>query len=160
MGSSAAHLALAAVRRITLAASTEGPLPRVLADRDRIAQVFSNLIGNALKFTPAGGRVTVLAWPANDSVRFAVQDTGTGIAAEDRPRVFDRFWQAAEKARSGTGLGLSIAKAIVEGHGGRIGVDSAPGLGSRFSFCVPLAATTIVVARHPPDEAAKNHPMV
>jgi signal transduction histidine kinase len=132
-----AHLPLAAAKDITLEATADTPLPRVLADPDRIAQVFSNLIDNALKFTPAGGRVTVRGSPARDAVRFLVEDTGPGIPTEHHPHVFDRFWQARNTARMGTGLGLSIARAIVEGHCGTIGVVSAPGEGSCFHFSLP-----------------------
>jgi len=134
-----AHLPLAAAKDIRLAASAATPLPKVLADRDRIAQVFSNLIDNALKFTPAGGRVTVRGSLAHDAVRFLVEDTGPGIPADHHPHVFDRFWQARNTARMGTGLGLSIARAIVEGHRGTIGLESAPGEGSSFHFSLPCA---------------------
>jgi signal transduction histidine kinase len=113
----------------------------VLADRERIAQVFSNLIGNALKFTPSGGRVSVRGWRAKTGVRFAVEDTGPGIPPEDQGHVFDRYWQA-QNAQMGTGLGLSIAKAIVEGHGGSIRVESTPGQGTRFEFSLPMTGET------------------
>jgi len=104
--------------------------------------------------------VTLAASRTDGSVCFVVQDTGPGIAPEDRPHLFDRFSHAARKARSGTGLGLSIAKAIVEGHGGTIGVDSVPGRGSRFHFSLPVAPNPIVVSPHPPDGEAKNHAIV
>jgi signal transduction histidine kinase len=134
-----AHCEIAAAKGITLEATAEEPLPGILVDRERIAQVFSNLIGNALKFTPNGGRVSVRGWRATPEVRFAVEDTGPGIAREDQGRVFDRFWQAKNVSGLGTGLGLSIAKAIVDGHGGSIRVESAPGQGSRFVFSLPTA---------------------
>jgi signal transduction histidine kinase len=133
-----AHASIAAAKGIALEASAEPSLPRVLADRDRIAQVFSNLIGNALKFTASGGRVSVRGGRDAGTVRFAVEDTGAGIPTEDQEHVFDRFWQAKKAARMGTGLGLSIAKAIVEGHGGHIAVESTPGVGSRFLFTLPI----------------------
>ena len=152
-----AHCQVAAAKSIKLEATAEGPLPRVLADRERIAQVFSNLVGNALKFTPSGGRVSVRAWRATPEVRFAVEDTGPGIAREDQAHVFDRFWQANNAARFGTGLGLSIAKAIVEGHGGSIGVESTPGQGSRFEFSVPIAAETNVPADPRPPGTPHDH---
>jgi signal transduction histidine kinase len=133
------HCQIAAAKSIRLEARADESLPKVLADRERIAQVFSNLIGNALKFTPSGGRVSVRGWRAAPGVRFAVEDTGPGIPPEDQTHVFDRFWQAHKVSRMGTGLGLSIAKAIVEGHGGSIGVESTPGLGSRFEFSLPVA---------------------
>ena len=137
-----AHCEIAAAKGITLEATAEEPLPGILVDRERIAQVFSNLIGNALKFTPDGGRVSVRGWRATPEVRFAVEDTGPGIAREDQQHVFDRFWQARNASGLGTGLGLSIAKAIVEGHGGSIRVESAPGQGSRFEFSLPTAGDT------------------
>lgn len=111
----------------------------VMADRDRVLQVFSNLIGNALKFTPAGGTVTLAAESCDDGVCFHVRDTGPGIAPDDLPRIFDRFWHGG--AGGGSGLGLAIAKGIVEAHGGRIWAES-DGSGSRFSFTLPLAGST------------------
>jgi signal transduction histidine kinase len=134
-----AHATLAASRRITLESALDAQLPTVLADPERTAQVFSNLIDNALKFTPEGGRVRVTAAHSGTNVEFAVADTGPGISAEHLPHVFDRFWQAQSKTRGGTGLGLSIAKAIVEAHGGRIGGESALGAGTRFHFTLPSA---------------------
>jgi two-component system, sensor histidine kinase and response regulator len=109
----------------------------VLADRNRVLQVFSNLIGNAIKFTPEGGRIMVSAVLEDDHVRFAVADTGVGIPADDLPRIFERFWHGAEKG--GSGLGLAIARGIVEAHGGGIQAESA-GRGSTFSFTLPLAS--------------------
>ena len=119
---------------------TEG-VPPVLADRDRLLQVFSNLIGNGLKFTPEGGRVRIRAEAEGEtSVRFSVIDTGPGIPAESLPHLFELFWQARDRRASlGTGLGLSIARGIVESHGGRISVESTPGEGSTFTFTVPVA---------------------
>ena len=113
---------------------------RVLADRDRVLQVFSNLIGNAVKFTPDGGTVVVREEADADGwVRFSVQDTGPGIAEEDVPNLFRPFWQARDTASLGSGLGLSIARGIVEAHGGRMEVRSRPGAGSTFSFTLPAA---------------------
>ncbi|HEU0053153.1 MAG TPA: HAMP domain-containing sensor histidine kinase, partial [Longimicrobium sp.] len=113
-------------------------LPAVWADRGRLLQVFGNLLGNALKFTPAGGSVTLGGAAQGGSVRFFVADSGPGIPPEHLPRVFDRFWQARRGERGGVGLGLAIARGIVEAHGGRIWVESAPGSGSTFFFTVPV----------------------
>jgi signal transduction histidine kinase len=109
----------------------------VMADRDRVAQVLSNLVGNAAKFTPEGGRITVSAEAAGREVRFRVGDTGPGIEVRDLPHIFDRFWQARRVRRGGVGLGLAISKGIVEAHGGRIWARSAPGVGSDFYFTLP-----------------------
>ena len=131
---------LAAAKHIELTTALAPALPAVFADHERMIQVFSNLAGNAIKFTPAGGAVTLGVRDADDAVEFSVRDTGPGIAADHLPHVFDRFWQASATARMGTGLGLTIAKAIVDAHGGHIGVASEPGHGSTFSFTIPLAA--------------------
>jgi len=115
-------------------------LPPVLADADRARLVLTNLVHNACKFTPPGGRITVAARPVGDEVVFSVQDSGVGIPAEDLPRIFERFYKA-DRARSGggTGLGLAIAKHIVQGHGGRIWAESLEGQGSAFYFTLPVA---------------------
>jgi signal transduction histidine kinase len=115
------------------------PMPVIDADRDRIIQVLGNLIGNALKFTPEGGRITVRAAAEPDLqwVRFSVIDTGVGIPEESMSRLFDRFWQAKSARAAGAGLGLVIAKAITERHGGKITVESELGRGSAFHFTVP-----------------------
>jgi signal transduction histidine kinase/CheY-like chemotaxis protein len=114
-------------------------LGEVFADRDRLLQVLENLVGNAVKFTGPGGRVTVGAAPGDDEVLFWVADTGPGIEARDVPHLFDRFWQARKVGRQGAGLGLPIVKGIVDAHGGRIWVESQVGVGSTFFFTLPLA---------------------
>jgi PAS domain S-box-containing protein len=114
-------------------------LPEVAADGGRILQVLSNLLDNAVKFSPPGGRIHLGATRQGGLVRFDVVDVGPGIPPEQLGRVFDRFWQAQRGDRRGAGLGLAIAKGIVEAHGGRIWVESQPGAGSRFSFTLPLA---------------------
>jgi signal transduction histidine kinase len=114
-------------------------LPKVLVDCDRILQVMCNLIGNAIKFTPEGGRVDVRAVEDKGMLRVSVRDTGPGIPQEDLDRIFHAFWQAPRAARLGAGLGLTIARAIVEQHEGRISVSSWEGKGSTFSFTLPLA---------------------
>jgi signal transduction histidine kinase len=114
-------------------------LPEVWGDHDRLLQVFENLIGNAVKFTGAGGRITVGADAREHEVVFWVKDTGCGIASESLPRVFDRFWQASRAGSGGAGLGLPIAKGIVEAHRGRIWVESTLGRGSTFFVSIPKA---------------------
>ncbi|RKH89219.1 PAS domain S-box protein [Corallococcus sp. AB045] len=133
------HRGLAEARSLLLQAHVPEGVPRVLADPERLSQILSNLLGNALKFTPEGGRVLLRVQPEAGQVRFLVSDTGPGIAAEDRPRIFERFWQAGPKRKEGAGLGLSIVKGLVEAHGGQVGVDSAPGVGSTFFFTLPAA---------------------
>jgi PAS domain S-box-containing protein len=126
---------------VTLCSHLESGFPTLIrADADRVQQIFSNLVGNALKFTPPGGVVTVGAAPGPDGVVFSVADTGPGIAKENLPHVFDRFWQASQQGSHGMGLGLAIAKGLAEAHGGRVAVESEPGQGSRFSFSLPIAA--------------------
>ena len=132
---------LAQAKKIALEIEAPNDAPPVHADRDRIFQVFSNLGGNAIKFTPEGGRVTIRARHADDAMAFDVVDTGPGMPPEDASRVFDRYWQARKTASLGSGLGLTIAKGIVEAHGGHIAVTSVPGEGSVFSFTIPLSAT-------------------
>jgi len=106
-------------------------------DRDRMTQVLSNLLRNALQFTARGGEIVLRAVPQIHAVRIDVTDTGTGIPAHDLDRIFHRFQQATGSHPRGLGLGLYISRAIVEAHGGRIWVDSAPGTGSTFSFTLP-----------------------
>jgi signal transduction histidine kinase len=132
---------LAAAKRITLVTELTPALPPVEADRERLLQVFSNLGGNAIKFTPENGRIEIRAIVRDTSVEFSVLDTGPGISSEDLPHIFDRFWQAKKAASSGVGLGLAIAKGIVESHGGGIRVESTPGRGSCFAFTLPVATS-------------------
>jgi len=122
----------------TLVAEPEGDLPAVYADHDLARRALVNLLGNAVKFTPSGGAVTVSAAVAgDDEVVFSVADTGIGIPEDARERIFDKFGQIESRktgGRSSTGLGLTLCKLAVEAHGGRIWVDSEPGVGSTFSF--------------------------
>jgi PAS domain S-box-containing protein len=109
-------------------------------DRRRLLQVFDNLIGNAIKFTPSGGRIVMRVAMKNADVMFSVTDTGVGIASETVPHLFDRFWQATTRAgRLGAGLGLPITKGIVEAHAGRIWVESEEGRGTTFFFTIPAS---------------------
>jgi two-component system phosphate regulon sensor histidine kinase PhoR len=113
-------------------------LPLVLADASRIQQVLVNLLHNAIKFTPSGGRVTVSAAQQGQAICFSVADTGIGIDADDLPRIFERFYKVdRSRATSGTGLGLAIARHLVEGHKGRIWVESEVGRGTTFYFTIP-----------------------
>jgi signal transduction histidine kinase len=125
---------------LTLIAEADAALPLIRCDRERIIQVLSNLVANAIKFTPAGGTVALRAdlEPTDAAVRFTVTDTGPGIPEEMQEHAFDRHWHAKRTDRESHGLGLSIAKGIVESHGGEISVASPPGVGSVFRFSIPL----------------------
>lgn len=130
---------LAAARSLRLEVELAPCLPRVQADRARVLRVFQNLVGNAIKFTPEGGRIRLRAEPAERCVRFSVSDTGRGIDPESLPHIFDRFWQARHARDAGAGLGLAIVKGIVEAHGGHIHVESRVGQGTTFTFTLPVA---------------------
>ena len=144
------RLAVAAVERLRLFAERQGVtlradvpsvVPAVRGAEDRLGQVLVNLLHNAVKFSPDGGEVVVRVRPGSDEIVVAVEDHGIGIAKADQARIFERFYKA-DKARrrgGGTGLGLAIARHVVEGHGGRIRVESEEGSGSTFSFTVPIA---------------------
>ncbi len=111
----------------------------ILADAERVHQILINLLHNAIKFTPTGGTLTVAAHIVGNEVTIAVQDTGVGIAAEDLPRIFERFYKGDRaRASEGTGLGLAIAKHLVQAHGGRIWAESRQGVGSKFTFTLPV----------------------
>ena len=130
---------LAAAKRVSVSASALADDLTLLADRDRLMQVFSNLLGNATKFTPSGGAITLSASARPGACYFQVSDTGPGIAPDLLAFVFDRFRQGRDLQREGAGLGLAIAKGIVEAHGGTISVESVPGAGATFAFTIPLA---------------------
>jgi two-component system sensor histidine kinase BaeS len=124
----------AAAREVVLERALEPGTPPLEADPVRLGEVLANLVSNAVRHTPAGGRVTILAEPSDGGVGFEVTDSGPGIAPEDLPHVFDRFIKAADSG--GAGLGLAIAKSIVEAHGGTITATSTPGR-TTFRFELP-----------------------
>jgi two-component system sensor histidine kinase GlrK len=131
---------LAEAKRIKIEARIREPIPLVKMDPDRILQALRNLVGNAVKFTPDGGHVTLQAAQKNGSVQVAVSDTGPGIAADDLPMIFDKYRQGSSKSAymlRGTGLGLAIVKHIITSHGGQVWVESEAGQGSSFIFVLP-----------------------
>jgi signal transduction histidine kinase len=128
---------LADERHIELTVSRADPSSRLRGDRGRLAQVFGNLLGNAIKFTPEGGKVSLHARREDGEIVFEVADTGPGVSPEHLSHLFDRFWQANHTDRRGVGLGLPIAKGIVDAHGGRLWVESQPGAGSHFFVALP-----------------------
>ena len=125
---------IAADKSIRLETSVPSNAPDVLADPGRVLQVLSNLVGNAIKFTPKGGTITIAVRPDDDRVTFEIADTGPGIPPEQLSNIFGRFWQANRADSRGIGLGLSIAKGIIEAHGHQLRVSSTVGVGSTFSF--------------------------
>jgi signal transduction histidine kinase len=142
------HRAAAEQARLGLAAEVPPGLPDVFVDPDRLQLVFTNLIGNALRFSPAGTRITVRAREAarapdgTPAVRFEVADEGPGIAKAHQAGLFEKFFRVPGSPAGGSGLGLFIAKGLVQAHGGAIGVDSTPGAGATFWFTVPAAPAT------------------
>jgi signal transduction histidine kinase len=133
---------------LTLEVDVPVETPPVLADPARIGHVFSNLLTNALKYTPPGGHVRISAEPLDRFVRFVVEDTGVGIPQEYLARIFERFYRIPrEDQASGAGLGLAIAKEIVDAHGGTISVESIPNTGSKFSFTLQKAPETSGLAK-------------
>jgi signal transduction histidine kinase len=122
-------------------------LPSLHTDGERLERALGNVIGNAIKFTPAGGRVTVRAAATNRAVTFTVSDTGPGIAAADQAHIFERRWQANGSAPSGSGLGLTVARTLIEAAGGTIRCSSEPGTGTTFWITLPTAPTPAGTAR-------------
>jgi PAS domain S-box-containing protein len=141
---------LAATGSLLLESTVPNDLSAVFGDPTRLQQIFANLLGNAIKFTPEGGAIIVSAKLVGDAVQFSIADTGPGIPQQDLPHLFDRFWQARREARVGTGLGLFIVKGIVEAHGGRMWVESEVGTGSRFSFTLPVFLPSEAPRSSPP----------
>ena len=141
--------AYAAGRDIAIGCELDPDLPLIAGDRDRLIQVLTNLVSNAVKFSPTGGRVLVRVTCNADELAIAVRDWGVGIRASDHGRLFQRFQRlhAARSEEPGTGLGLAISKAIVDRHGGRITVESEEDLGSTFTVVLPLAVAAATVAK-------------
>lgn len=133
----ASHEPIAASKQIVLETSIAEDLPQVSGDGDRLAQALTNLIGNAFKFTPAGGVVRLSVAQRDGKVRFEVSDSGPGIAPADLPHLFEPFWQAKKTAHLGAGLGLKITRAIVEAHDGSIEVTNLAGGGACFRIELP-----------------------
>lgn len=134
-----AQAGLAQAGGLVVACDVPEALPAVQVDCDRVQQVVCNLVGNAMKFTPPGGRITIAARAEGDEVQVSVKDTGAGMSEADLERIFEPYWQAQRTASLGAGLGLKIAKGIVEAHGGRIWAESALGQGTTFYFTLPVA---------------------
>ena len=126
-------------KALVLKLNAPDDLPDVMADSERIRQAFSNLIGNAVKFSSPGGEILVRAVALDGEVRFSVTDKGRGMTPEQLSHSFDRFWQSSRTDRQGAGLGLAITKGIIEAHSGRIWAESIPGEGSTFYFTLPAA---------------------
>jgi signal transduction histidine kinase/DNA-binding CsgD family transcriptional regulator len=154
LGEALGHLEAQAARAgLLLRTEIEADAPQVRADPQRILQVLSNLVGNALRFSPRGGEITLGARRFGDGFLFSVTDTGVGIPREDLPHLFDRNWQAKYARRGGTGRGLAISRGIVAAHGGRIWAASELGKGCTFFFTLPLAAEAAVGEGASPSEA-------
>jgi signal transduction histidine kinase/CheY-like chemotaxis protein len=150
-----AHRKSIAERGLEIRIAAAAELPRVWADKERVAQVFENLISNAVRFT-ASGAITIGASVSGGEIRFSVADTGNGIPAENLPRIFDPFWQTRHRTHDGAGLGLSIVKTIVEAHRGRAWATSEVGIGSTFYFTLPIATDPVATPSLP--DAAVNEP--
>lgn len=127
-------------KSLTLRLTAPDDLPDVVADRERFRQAVSNLIGNAVKFSPPGGEILVRVALLDSELVFSVSDKGQGMNPEQLSHAFDRFWQSSRTDRQGAGLGLAITKGIIDAHGGRIWAESSPGAGSTFYFTLPIAA--------------------
>jgi signal transduction histidine kinase/CheY-like chemotaxis protein len=140
---------LAADASVIIGTDLSPHLPRIEADEERLLEVLENLIGNAIKFTNAGGSITVGAAQREHDILISVTDTGAGISPDQLPHIFDRFWQAKKAHRRGTGLGLTICKAIVEAHGGEIWATSALGAGTSVFFTIPAQPAPSAVLEVP-----------
>jgi hypothetical protein len=125
-------------RKVNVQREIDSGIPTVMGDHDRLMQVLSNLLGNAIKFTPEGGRVRLRVARSGDEVLVSVADNGIGISRSDLPHVFERFWRSQDSKEKGAGLGLSIAYGIIEAHGGRIWAESELGVGTNMTFALPV----------------------
>lgn len=132
------HEPIANQREQRIVCRIEGELPEICADRDRLLQVFNNLVGNAMKFAPPRGMITVDALPRTGHLEFSIADSGPGIPEADLKNVFRPYWQAKKTAHMGAGLGLAIVRGIVEAHGGKVWAENLPGGGAMFRFTIPL----------------------
>jgi signal transduction histidine kinase len=140
----------AADRGASLSEDTPAEVPTVDGDPDRLRQILHNLIENAILHTPSGGRILIRLRADGDWIHLSVSDTGSGIAADDVPHIFDHFYRgdpARARRTGGSGLGLAMVKSLVEAHGGHVAVDSTGGLGSTFSVTLP---------RHAPNDASRS----
>jgi signal transduction histidine kinase len=136
---------LAEQKQLRLETQSDGDLD-VSCDRDRILQVLSNVVSNAIKFTPEAGSVTLRVARSGGNAEFSITDTGPGIPAPELAHIWERFWQGTKRGRGSVGLGLSIAKALVEAHGGSIWAESRLGLGTTIHFTLPLASAAVAPA--------------
>jgi signal transduction histidine kinase len=133
--------ASAAEHNVEIIANSSPSLPNIRVDIDRLGQVFDNLVGNALKFSPTGGKIYITAKQECNQIEFSVKDTGVGIPPEKLDKIFERFYQINRdtfQEYSGAGLGLTIVKQIIEAHQGHISVESQPNQGTTFSFWLPI----------------------
>jgi signal transduction histidine kinase len=133
----AAFTPLAHIKKIELSAQVDAAAPQIVADRDRLFQVVSNLLMNAMWLTPTGGSVVLSVDYDEGRARFAVSDSGPGINPGDLPHLFEHYWRGETDRYPGRGLGLAIARGLVESHGGRIWADNRPTCGARISFAIP-----------------------
>jgi len=127
-------------RKIKIEREIDPGIPPITGDHDRLMQVLSNLVGNAIKFTPEEGNILVLVTRTGREAVVSVVDNGVGISRSDLPHVFDRFWRSRESSTKGAGLGLSIARGIIEAHGGKVWAESELGLGTTMTFALPLSS--------------------
>jgi signal transduction histidine kinase len=133
------NAAIAQQKQQSIICRVDERLPAICGDRDRLVQVFGNLVGNAMKFTPERGTITIEARRSGEFVLFIVRDTGPGIPEADLKKVFTPYWQAKKTAHMGAGLGLAIVRGIVQAHGGQVWAENARDGGAVFSFTIPIA---------------------